>query len=73
MTIRTLEDSLHEMEKQELGLSNKLHGKEALEESIEKMRKDIASFTEQIKVLQLISQFPRCRLGSGLCGLTGLE
>jgi hypothetical protein len=42
------------MEKQELGLSNKLQGKEALEESTEKMRKDIASFTEQVKVIQSI-------------------
>lgn len=50
MTVRTLEDSLHEMEKQELGLASKLHGKDVLEEGIAKMRKDITSFTDQIKV-----------------------
>lgn len=50
VTIRSLEDSLHEMEKQELGLSNRLHGKEVLEESIAKMRKEVTSFTDFIKV-----------------------
>jgi DNA repair protein RAD50 len=55
VTIRSLEDSLHEMEKQELGLSNTLHGKEVLEENIAKMRRDITSFTEHIKVAHLFT------------------
>ena len=50
MTIRSLEDNLHEMEKQELGLSNRLRGKEVLDENIAKMRKEVTSFTELIKV-----------------------
>ncbi|XP_006462487.1 hypothetical protein AGABI2DRAFT_223828 [Agaricus bisporus var. bisporus H97] len=52
VTIRTLEDSLHGMEKQELGLESKLQGKEALEENIAKMRQDIGLFTDQIKDLE---------------------
>lgn len=51
MAIRTMEDSLHQMEKQELGLSSKLHDKETLEENLTKMRKDITTFTGQIKVI----------------------
>ena len=50
MTIRSLEDNLHEMEKQELGLLNRLRGKEVLDENIAKMRKEVTSFTELIKV-----------------------
>jgi len=38
------------MEKQELGLSNRLRGKEVLDENIAKMRKEVTSFTELIKV-----------------------
>jgi len=38
------------MEKQELGFSNRLRGKEVLDESIAKMRKEVTSFTELIKV-----------------------
>jgi hypothetical protein len=55
VTIRTMEDSLHGMEKQELSLESKLHGKEMLEENIAKMRNDIGLFAEQIKVRLLIS------------------
>ncbi|KAF9445394.1 hypothetical protein P691DRAFT_735057 [Macrolepiota fuliginosa MF-IS2] len=51
VVIRALEDSLHEMEKQELGLSSKLQNKEALEENITRMRGEIATFTEQIRNL----------------------
>lgn len=50
LAIRMLEDNLHGMEKQELSLESKLHGKEVLEENIAKMRNDIGLFTEQIKV-----------------------
>ena len=38
------------MEKQELGLSNRLRGKEVLDENIARMRKEVTSFTELIKV-----------------------
>lgn len=66
VTIRTLEDSLHGMEKQELGLESKLQGKEALEENIAKMRQDIGLFTDQIKVCSSIScaVHSNTRLGS---------
>lgn len=50
-SLRTIETSLHGMELSERDLTNEIREKEALEERIEVMQKEIVNFTNKIKVI----------------------